>query len=178
MSLLAIMADCAPESVQLARLLGRVARSRREVENQEQFIPEMFAAGSVELRQWFSEYGSEGRKATWPNPVKDSCARSATDQFSNTETFALNAPPQSTRIKPSPSTKPPTTASKSSRPPKPSSFGTTSTSTQIDTSALSPSHHAAAKDWPDRVLCLEWAAEQEATAKEMIAWRNIQQVTA
>ena len=42
------------------------------------------------------------------------------------------------------------------------------------TSELSQAHHDEAKNWDDRQVCLEMAAENEWTVKEMIAWRNIQ----
>lgn len=44
---------------------------------------------------------------------------------------------------------------------------------KADLSVLSPAHHEAARGWEDRQACLEWAAEQEANVKEMIAYHNI-----
>jgi hypothetical protein len=165
-----LLSGFAEPSVSLARELGRIARSRSVAHGGEvQPEPEMFVEGSVELFQWRREYGGEGRKSTWPVTKKDLCASHATDQCLSTESFALDA---RTPEKPKR-----TTTEK--RPSKPMSQSFSPTiAAKADTSTLSAAHHEAAAKWPDKAECLEWAAEQEATVKEMIAWRNLQTATA
>jgi len=91
---------------------------------------------------------------------------SATDQSKSSETFALSAK-EKTNKRPS---KPTPTGPRSKKTP-PTSW---TPAAKADTSKLSAAHHEAAKVWDDATLCLEWAAEQEASVKEMIAWRNLQ----
>lgn len=48
-----------------------------------------------------------------------------------------------------------------------------SSSAAVDVSVLSDAHRAAAAGWDDAEMCLEWAAENEATVREMVAWRKL-----
>ena len=66
------------------------------------------------------------------------------------------------------SAKPKTSATKATQP---------SGAATVDVSKLSSAHHLAAATWSEeeRKRCLEWAAEQDATAREMVAFRNVTQ---
>lgn len=61
-----LLAGFSDPSIAFARELGRVAKSRSAAHGGEvQPVPEMFAEGSSELREWRREYGHDGREATW-----------------------------------------------------------------------------------------------------------------
>jgi len=161
------------KAIELARQLGNAAKARRDAGEGEQPEPELFQEHTAELRAWRDAYGGKGRKSQWPMKLAGggaTIAESSSKTQAGDAGFALVA---SSRKPMNPRA---ATTTKTSKPKATIADHFVDVGKKVYTSTLSKAHHSAANGWDDAERCLEWAAEQGATVREMVAWRSLQAI--